>query len=316
MYPCSRVRGSRPWFSAHRAARAALGLLAAASLVAGCSDDGGGGSDGGIDARPGSDGGLDPDAATPGPGTPDAGPGAPDAGPGQPLDCADLPLCDDFEGAAGGTPPPAPWAVVSPNCSSNGTVTVDDQVAHSGNRSVRVTAGGTYCDHVFLAEDDVIETLGPVVYGRFFVRLDAALGDGHTTFMTMRDESEQRDLRMGGQSRILMWNRESDDATLPSLSPAGIALSRVLPVQEWSCIEFVVDGPNGTIQTWVDGTLVEGLIIDGTPTQDIDEQWLRKVDWAPDLSDFKLGWEAYGGQSNTLWFDDVALASQPIGCDG
>lgn len=277
----------------------------------GCGDDGGGPArvDAGGDASPGSG---TPDAS----GAPDAdGPGGtpPDAG-GAPLACADLPLCEDFEAAAAGAPPAAPWTVVSPNCSNGGTVTVDDQVAHSGSRSVRVTAGGSYCDHVFFAVEDVVATLGPVVHGRFFVRLDAALGDGHTTFMTMRDQSEARDLRMGGQAQILMWNRESDDATLPALSPAGRAASVALPAQTWRCIEFAVDGPAGTIETWVDGTRIEGLVVDGEPTADIDEPWLRKTGWTPSLSDFKLGWEAYAGQSNTLWFDDVALASQPIGC--
>lgn len=286
--------------------------IAWAMLALGCGDDPGGATplDAGGDASPGSgtlDAGGDPDADAPGGTTPDAGGGVPFA-------CADLPLCDDFEAVAAGAPPAAPWTMVSPNCSNGGSVLVDDQVAHSGSRSVRVTAGGSYCDHVFFAVEDMIATLGPVVHGRFFVRLDTALGDGHTTFMAMRDQSEARDLRMGGQAQILMWNRESDDATLPALSPVGRAASVALPARTWRCIEFAVDGPAGTIQTWVDGTLVEGLVVDGAPTADIDEPWLRKTGWAPSLSDFKLGWEAYAGQSNTLWFDDVALASRPIGC--
>jgi hypothetical protein len=289
-------------------------LLAFPALaLPGCGDDGGAGPDAGPDTGPDAAPGSAPDAG----GAPDAAPGsAPDAGDGAPLACADLPLCDGFEGAAAGAPPPAPWAVVAPNCSNGGTVAVDDQVAHSGSRSVRVTAGGSYCDHVFLADDDVIATLGPVIHGRFFVRLDAALGDGHTTFLAMRDQGESRDLRMGGQSRILMWNRESDDATLPALSPAGTAQSVALPAQTWRCVEFAVNGPAGTIETWVDGARVAGLVVDGEATPDIDEPWLRKAGWAPSLSDFKLGWEAYAGQANTLWFDDVALASAPIGCGG
>jgi hypothetical protein len=60
---------------------------------------------------------------------------------------------------------------------------------------------------------------------------------------------------------------------------------------------------------------VTGLIIDGTSTPDIDAQWLRRPDWRPDLSDLKLGWESYSGQAMTLWFDDVAIGTQRVGCD-
>ena len=40
---------------------------------------------------------------------------------------------------------------------------------------------------------------------RFWVRMDSALEDGHVTFLTMRDTSDNgKDLRMGGQSRIFI----------------------------------------------------------------------------------------------------------------
>ncbi|ACY14249.1 hypothetical protein [Haliangium ochraceum] len=309
--PRSRLaqHGPLPW------ALSALALALALLLAPGCGD-GGAGSDGGgpgpvdgggspmLDAAPAdANGALDAPGAVA-----DAGEETP------PLACDDLPLCDDFEAATAGGEPPAPWVVGAPNCSNGGSVSVDDEVAHSGSRSVRVSAGGSYCDHIFLAAEAPFAALGELVYGRFFVRLDEALGEGHTTFMTMRDDSEERDLRMGGQTQILMWNRESDDATLPALSPTGRAASVALSAQTWYCVEFAVDGAAGTIETWVDGARIEGLIVDGEPTADIDEPWLRKTGWAPQLSDFKLGWESYAGQANTLWFDDVALSNQPIGC--
>jgi len=230
--------------------------------------------------------------------------------------CEGLPLCDDFEGVAAGAPPdPARWMVVSPNCSGAGRIAVDDAQAHAGSRSVRVNGGGGYCDHVFFANTAVISTLGTAVYGRFFVRFADALGDGHVTFLTLRDMADgNRDLRMGGQSRILMWNRESDDATLPELSPNGIARSVRPTPGRWTCVEFRVDTTSGALDTWVDGTVVDGLQVDATPTMDVDQQWLRRANWRPRLTDVKFGWESYAGMSTTLWFDDVALASRRIGC--
>ena len=243
---------------------------------------------------------------------------ASDVGAGGPRACAALALCDDFEGApVGGPPDPTRWTVGAPDVTGTGTLAIDDTQHHSGARSVEVTGEGGYSNHIFFTNADVIAKLGPVVWGRFYVRLSDALGDGHVTFLAMKDAEPSADgkhLRMGGQSTILMWNRESDDATLPALSPAGIAQSEALPTDQWLCVEFMVDEGAGQLRTWVDGAELAGLRVDGTPTPDVDEQWLRLPDWRPALTDFALGWESYAGQAMTLWFDDVALDGARVGC--
>jgi len=231
--------------------------------------------------------------------------------------CATLALCDDFEGApVGGAPDATKWTVGAPDVTGTGTLAIDDSQHHSGARSVKVTGQGGYSNHIFFTNASVIATLGPVVWGRFYVRLTDALGDGHVTFLAMKDAQDGgKHVRMGGQSKILMWNRESDDATLPELSPAGIALSAPLPTNQWVCVELMVDGrAPAAMQTWLDGVALAGLHLDATPTPDVDEQWLRKPDWRPALTDFALGWESYAGQPMTLWFDDVALDGARIGC--
>ncbi len=123
---------------------------------------------------------------------------------------------------------------------------------------------------------------------------------------------------MGGQNPggpgVLMWTRQSDDATLPEMSPAGTALSVTIPAKTWTCIEFRVDQGAGTIDTWVNGAAVPGLVVDGTSTPDVDAQWKRKASWRPSLTDFRLGWESYSGTTERLWYDDVALSPQRIGC--
>ena len=232
--------------------------------------------------------------------------------------CADLPLCDDFESAApDGPPDPALWTITSPNCAGVGTLAVRDDQAHSGAQSLRVDGGGGYCDHVFIAHSAALEALGPQVHGRFWLRLETPLGQGHVTFLALRDSADAggKDLRMGGQSQILMWNRESDDATLPSLSPAGIALSLAPAPQQWTCVEFMIDQDAAQLRTFVDGAELPGLVVDAEPTPDVDQQWHNKPDWKPVLKDIKLGWESYAGQTMVLHLDDVALASEPIGCD-
>lgn len=232
------------------------------------------------------------------------------------LGCADLPLCDDFEAAApGGPPDPALWTVGAANCSGTGALAIAEGVAHSGTRSVRVDGQGGYCNHIFFSTDAAIADIGDVLWVRFYLRLESALEDGHVTFAALQDQADGgKALRMGGQSKILMWNRESDDATLPALSPAGISESLAPTPGAWSCVEFRVDGPAGELSTYVDGAEVAGLRVDAEPTPDIDQQWKQKA-WAPDLVDLQLGWESYAGQAMVLYIDDVAAASERVGCD-
>jgi hypothetical protein len=224
-------------------------------------------------------------------------------------------LTDGFESIAPGAPPdPALWTVGAPDCSGSGTLAVDDSQAHGGHRSVRVIGGGGYCDHVFFGNASVIGALGGEVFARFFVRFAAPLGTGHVTFLAMKDDADDGgDVRMGGQDSVLIYNRQSDDATLPVLSPTGVGDSVAPPASTWTCVELHVDEAAGTIDTWVDGQEVTGLVEDGGIAPDVSTQWLARA-WKPRLAEFRLGWESYAGQAMTLWFDDVALAPRRIGC--
>ena len=268
---------------------------------------------------PGDAGGSDPVEA----GTPSTTPRVPnpEAGPGSDASatppCSALPLCDDFESAPPGGPPSSLlWSMATPDCSGAGTLAIDDAVAHSGKHSVRIDGGGGYCDHVFFANASVVPALGSEVYVRLFVRLGDPLGAGHVSFLAMKDAADQsHDLRMGGQDAVLVYNRQSDDATLPVLSPTGVGESVVLAADQWTCLEFRVDEVAGTIDTWVDGSEIAGLVENGTAVPDVSTQWLSRAGgWKPQLADLRLGWESYSGQTMTLWFDDVALAAQRIGC--
>lgn len=227
-------------------------------------------------------------------------------------ECAASGFCEDFESQTGDELS-GRWSAEAADCTGTGVARVDTTEAHSGSTSVRVDGGGGYCNHMFAATslDDVASS---TTHLRFWVKHTTALPASHVTFAALNDANDgDRDLRMGGQNGALQWNRESDDATLPEQSPNGVALSLPLPVDTWTCVEARIDG-SGLLETAVDGTPVEGLIVDGEPTQDIDSQWLRKSDWGPSLTDLRLGWESYGGDADTLWFDDVAVGDAPIGC--
>jgi hypothetical protein len=222
-------------------------------------------------------------------------------------------VCSGFEDQTGSTPS-GNWTVTAPDCQGAGTATIDTTVAHSGSRSLRINGAAGYCNHIFAATTANVASVGPVVYARMWIRHTTALPAAHIAMVTMADSNNNNtDLRLGGQNGALQWNRQSDDATLPAQSPAGVAQSTPLPTNQWVCLQYAVDTTKQSMDTWVNGTEVPGLHVDGVPTQDIDQQWLSRT-VAPRPTTLRLGWEAYGTGDDTVWYDDVALGNQPIAC--
>ena len=229
--------------------------------------------------------------------------------------CGSLAICDGFETQTLGSAPSGSWQMIYPDCQGTGTAIVDSTQFHTGTKSIKVDGKTGYCNHVFFGNTTNVAAIGPVVYVRLFVRPSTALGTDHIAFIAMKDTVEAKNLRFGGQGQVMAWNRESDDATVPSMSPVGISTSVGLPINQWSCLELKVDGTNGFLQAWLNGTSIAGLTVDGVATTDIDQAWLAsKPSWHPSLSDVKFGWESYSSGDNVLWFDDVALGSTRIGC--
>ncbi|MEU7100593.1 cellulose-binding domain-containing protein [Streptomyces longwoodensis] len=244
---------------------------------------------------------------TPPPSTP------PPTTPPPSADCGSAVICSGFEDQTGTTPSGA-WRFTAPDCQGTGTAAVDTSVAHGGGKSLRVDGRAGYCNHAFVAATADLSSVGPVMYVRMWVRHTTALPAAHVAFVSMPDSSQGgRSLRVGGQNGALQWNRETDDATLPAQSPTGVALSRPLPTGSWQCLRFAIDTSAPKLDTWLGDEQVPGLHADGVPTQDVDQQWLARTT-PPRPTALRLGWESYGTGDDTLWFDDVAVGSSPIGC--
>jgi hypothetical protein len=257
------------------------------------------------------DAGHEPDGSVPHEaGADDAGSSRADAGA---VGCLPPAFCSDFE-ADVPAQLSAPWITRTPNCSGDGKAMIDDSVAHSGKKSLRVQSGGGTCNHMFATPTIDFAALGAAFWVRFYVRFENPLSDAHVTFLAMQDQVSKKALRMGGQKQILMWNRELDDATLPELSPNGIAMSVAPRAAQFQCVEFQLDGAAGALATYVDGALVPGLVIDGTSSQDIDGQWLRAGKWSAKVGEIGFGWESYGAEPMRLWFDDIAISRERPGC--
>lgn len=128
--------------------------------------------------------------------------------------------------------------------------------------------------------------------------------------MTDETQGTGKHLRIGGQDSILMWNRESSDATLPDLSPDGVASSVALPAGSWECFEYHI-GSDGSVATWLNSEAITGL----TTPNNFDSGWTSSAE-VPKISGVYFGWESYGGDTNTFWYDDVSIGSTRVGCAG
>ncbi|CAN8100066.1 unnamed protein product [Discula destructiva] len=216
-------------------------------------------------------------------------------------------ISDDFEAGWDQTK----WPIYAPDCNQGGKITLDTTVAHSGKNSLRVDGGGGYCGHIFFGTTQV--PTGDL-YVRVWLKATKALTANHVSFITHPDASlgTNKHLRIGGQSSIMMYNRESDDATLPDLSPQGIASSGALPAGSWQCFEYHIGG--STIETWLDGVAVPGLTVKAGVTNANGAQWTRSA-YTPQLTGVYFGWESYSGDTNTFWYDDVAVSATRVGCN-
>lgn len=126
-------------------------------------------------------------------------------------------------------------------------------------------------------------------------------------------QGSNKHLRIGGQSKIIMFNRESDDATLPDLSPQGISASKALPTDAWQCFEYHL-GTDGTVETWLNGEAIDGLTAKSGVANQNAGQWQRSS-LVPKVTGVYFGWESYGGDTNTFWYDDIVIDSARVGCD-
>jgi len=277
----------------------APGVGGAGNGAGGTNGTGGGNGSGGIT---GAGGGVA--------GTGGAGNGA---GGGGVASCASLPLCDDFEtGASPGTL----WTLVP--TSASGSATIDTTMgAHGSSHSLKVVSP----DRLYLRNSTVIGTLGAVVHVRFYVRFSMTLPQGHgamiVTHPTVVDQyTQQNELRFGSQDMVFHWNTDADSANIPIVGP-GDASSFKPAANTWYCIELTINSGNSHLNVSIDGTDAPGLTEDGVATPNIDDAWVADAASKQrymKFGDFNFGWQSYGAGAMTLWFDDVALSPNPIGC--
>ena len=206
------------------------------------------------------------------------------------------------------------WTLI-PNTASSATI--DSMGAHGSSRSLKVVSS----DRLYLRNSSIIGTLGPIVHVRFYIRFMMGLPQGHGSMIVTHpvavdQYTQNNELRFGSQTSVFRWNTDLDSANIPDVSPNGDAASFKPVANTWYCIELTINSSNGHLNTSIDGNDIPGLTEDGVATPNIDQAWVNSTSTSryTKFADFNFGWQSYGAGAMTLWFDDVALSPNPIGC--
>jgi len=211
--------------------------------------------------------------------------------------------CDDFESATLGAVPTAPWSAV---VNGDGLVAVDDSVpAHSGSKSVHVHGAGYQTLLVYHDAARLPQASGRF-YVRAFVRLAEAMTSGHNTFVLadmFATPNVGNALRLGEQNNMLMMTVGGDaHGYLSNQNYYNDHLPGVVfKAGEYSCLELLLDSPRAEIQVWVGGVDVPDLHVVGLAHENYDA--------------LRFGFEKYAGPESDIWYDDIAVGTERIGCD-
>lgn len=277
--------------------------------------DGSVGSDGSI--SPGPDGGVPSDGGNPedggGPGPEDDG-GGTDAGSVD--SCATRVLCEDFEGHTVGMAPGAPWTVsLSPNTSR---VVIDSARAYRGANSVRTSAAGGFFTKAFLqlSGPTISNFAGNVMYGRAMVWRASNAKGAHTTMIQASGPLASPHSGSGyykfghGSTDKFMVNYAGPSSTCNDCS---VISATSHPADTWICLEWMFDGTNSVQRYWLDGQELTDThtTLNGSPSNPTQNPWP-----APRFETLDLGWETYilDVGAADLWYDDVAIDDERIGC--
>ena len=211
--------------------------------------------------------------------------------------------CQEFETfAAGPLPSSGIW---SAQVNGEGTVLIDDSTpAHSGRHSLRVHGAGFSTFAVF-HDASVLPSADQRFYLRAFVRLAEAMSAGHNTFVIadqFAKPGEGNAARIGEMNAMLMMTVGGDSHG--ALSHDNYYSDHMLGVQfapnRWTCLELLFDAAHPEIDVWVDGVNVPDM---------------HKTTWPVDNYDaLRFGFEKYAGPVSDVWYDDVAVGSERIGC--
>lgn len=218
-------------------------------------------------------------------------------------------FCENFDTLPTGGPSTLRWGVDT----RNGSLTIERAARQPGNvLHVRTLDNG----RAFLRADDLtVPAAG--FYGRMRVRVKAfptAPDWAHYTLVEATGTGSSEVVRpLGGQwvppLEKALWGIGADGG------PTGdwTAWTEEAPsvAERWQCVEWRFDTATDTVTTWFRGGPTLTASRDAHGGNDVPFE-------LPTVDTVKIGWQLYQGGTTPgrfdVWIDDIALATQRIGC--
>jgi hypothetical protein len=198
-----------------------------------------------------------------------------------------------------------PW-VLTKTGTNDGIVIDAETPANSGTHSAKVDGNGNYQTFMSLTGAPVFPSAQPALYVRTYIRLSEAMTEGHNTYFkagAAGAASSNNETRVGVMMEMLMINQPDGDRGFLSNQNywTDQLPGAVIPKETWTCVEGFFDPPNSTVSVSMNG---------------VDIPDLHRTDWKQDaLGALHFGFEGYAPPATVLWYDDIVVSTQPIGCD-
>jgi hypothetical protein len=242
---------------------------------------------------------------------------APTVAVGGPVQPCKFKFCESFETVAvGAAPDPKIWRRA-------GNIVVESGRAARGTKAMRVRAGATPTE-TYISEAKVLPTMGEAFYARVFMYIEQRPVDFfHWSFTEVRGIDLRGPApRYGGistgaagcappsykcrdnfffQIKPLVYGASEGGGASDDLRP-------VIPEKTWHCIEWYMNGKTREARLWWNGQeRPRATYTDG-----------KQIAF-PAFNRFYLGWALYqtgtSGVGWDVWFDELAIHDQRIGCD-
>lgn len=212
---------------------------------------------------------------------------------------------------------------------------VSSEQSYSGENSVKFAAQGSGYNRNYISLDlaDYAE-VQKELYGRMMIWVNTPNGSGADfTFAQAEgkpkastgapaDTTVMYRYRVNGSNGNVManydtWIDANGDGQTDWLTDCWDHSTRQLPTAEWACVEWHFDSDANELMYWLNGEELNELHIQGVgegcvnpSTQ--DNEWTAPANFL----NLHLGIEQYHGhaQARTVYIDDVAVDSRPIGC--
>ncbi|MEO8062926.1 MAG: hypothetical protein ABI821_09265 [Pseudomonadota bacterium] len=235
---------------------------------------------------------------------------------------------DNFESHPANEIPGPPWK--EDTYQSGAVVKIDSHHAFSGKQSLHVFSprGAKYRrGYVAIHLQTPVPDAMPGMFGRAMLWLDAAPvslpGAPPVHWTLLQGEGRSADdtynsiYRLGVEQRAGLQLMANFETTPPVTTDCKQQSKLVLPTRRWACVEWHMEVASNEMQFWLDGRKVTHVTgragaANACRGNDLQGEWRAP----PRFNSLYLGLERYADSVNDqdLWWDDVVLSKQRVGC--